>query len=110
MPEPAVRLPLLRRAAVSEPVCEQVVDTHVVIVDVLRDTIGKIPTPVYRGGLIIRSTTEVNLGPRHLSESKLCSLNRGRELDVWGIFVGARCRPPSGRRLLGVGLLLASAP
>jgi hypothetical protein len=83
---------------------------HVVIVDVLRDPIGKIAAPVQRGGLIVRCTAEVDLGPRHLSESKVCSLNCGGEFDVWGVLGGACRRRPSGRRLLGVGLVLASAP
>jgi hypothetical protein len=110
MSETGGPLPFLRRVAVSEPVCEQVVDTHVAIVDVLRNPIGKIPAPVDRGGLIVRCTAEVDLDPRHLSESKLCGLDRSGKLDVSG-FLGDACRRrPSGRCLLGVGLLLASAP
>jgi len=75
--------------AVSEPVCEQVVDAHVVIVDVLRDPIGKIPAPIHCGGLIVRRAAEVDFGPRHLLETKVFGLNRGGELDVWGVLMGA---------------------
>jgi hypothetical protein len=109
MSEPVVRSPGLRPVA-FEPVCEQVVDTHVVIVDVLRDTIGKVPAPVHRGGLMVWCTAEVDLGPRHLSETKIFGLNCGGELDVWGVLGDACRRRPSGRRLIGVGILPPSAP
>jgi len=60
-----------------------------VIVDVLGDPIGKIPAPVHCGGLIVRCTAEVDLRPRHFSESKGFGLNCGGELDVWGVLAGA---------------------
>ena len=34
-------------------------------------------------------TAEVDLGPRHLSETKIFGLNCGGELDVWGVLGGA---------------------
>ena len=55
-------------------------------------------------------TAEVDLGPRHLSETKIFRLNCGGELNVRGVLGDACRRRPSGRRLLGVGLLPASAP
>jgi hypothetical protein len=103
-----VTIRIRRSIAVSEPVCEQVVDTHVVIVDVLRHPIGKIPAPAHRGGLVVRCTAEADLGPRDLTESKVFGLNRRGELDVWGV-LGACRRRPSGRCLLGVAHRLASA-
>src|SRR5215212_3221082 len=105
-----VTIRIRRSIAVSEPVCEQVVDTHVVIVDVLRHPIGKIPAPAHRGGLVVRCTAKADVGPRRLTESKVVGLNRGAELDVWGVLVIARRRRPSGRCLLGGAYLLASAP
>ena len=78
-------LPFLSRVAVSEPVCEQVLDFHVVIVDVLRHPIGKIPAPVHCGGLVVWCTAEADLRSWHLLESEAFSLIRGRELDIWAV-------------------------
>jgi hypothetical protein len=80
----------MSRVAVSEPVCEEVVDLHVVIVDVLRHSIGKVLAPAHCGGLIVWCTAEADLRPRHLAESKVFGLNRGGELDIWGV-LGGNC-------------------
>ena len=69
MSEPAVHPPGLRPVA-FEPVCEQVVDTHVAIVDVLEHD-REVPAPAHRRRLIVWCAAEVDLGPRHLSETKI---------------------------------------
>ena len=67
---------------VSEPVCEHVLNSRVVIVDVLRHSIGQVAAPAHRGGLVMRCTAEGDLRRRHLLESKMFGFNPRGELDV----------------------------